>query len=312
MPLGRGVGPRRAGAPPVSTASTAMSPSTSTPLARPWTARPSAKVTSVVRSRRLWALVTTSPSATTTPQPRPPWRPMRTTDGADGVGDAADGVLLFVRSWWSSRSTARDSHLQSASDCIALGMPSPQGLSRPAPGAAADDPGDQGPTAAAVGDRWSLLVVGRLLAGPRRFGELLDDIDGLAPNILARRLARLEAEGWWSASPTRPGRSATPTASRPRARPCRRAADARRLGRPAPRRARRPRPGPPRPCGTALEARWFCPTCDTVVDVAARPTDRRATRRHLSPAARATPVQALRSLRRPHGGAWPREQLSGR
>ena len=68
--------------PPVSTASTVRSPSASTPVARPCTARPSAKVTSVVRSRRLWAFVATRPSPTTTPQPRPPPRPMRTTAGA--------------------------------------------------------------------------------------------------------------------------------------------------------------------------------------------------------------------------------------
>ena len=42
--------------------------------------RPSAKRTDVVRSRRLWALVTTRPAATTKPLPRP-WRPTDTTDG---------------------------------------------------------------------------------------------------------------------------------------------------------------------------------------------------------------------------------------
>ena len=35
-----------------------------------------------------------------------------------------------------------------------------------------------------VGDRWSLLLVEALLPGPRRFNELLEGIDGLAPNIL--------------------------------------------------------------------------------------------------------------------------------
>ena len=46
-----------------------------------------------------------------------------------------------------------------------------------------------------IGDRWSLLVVAALLPGPRRFGDLLADLDGIAPNILSKRLARLEAEG---------------------------------------------------------------------------------------------------------------------
>ncbi|MGH9191931.1 MAG: winged helix-turn-helix transcriptional regulator, partial [Acidimicrobiales bacterium] len=46
-----------------------------------------------------------------------------------------------------------------------------------------------------IGDRWSLLVVAALLSGPRRFGDLLADLDGIAPNILSNRLARLESEG---------------------------------------------------------------------------------------------------------------------
>ena len=46
-----------------------------------------------------------------------------------------------------------------------------------------------------VGDRWSLQVIGALLAGPRRFGDLLALLDGIAPNILSKRLACLEADG---------------------------------------------------------------------------------------------------------------------
>ena len=42
-----------------------------------------------------------------------------------------------------------------------------------------------------VGDRWTLLVVQALLAGPRRFNELLEDIPGIAANILSQRLKRL-------------------------------------------------------------------------------------------------------------------------
>jgi DNA-binding HxlR family transcriptional regulator len=44
-----------------------------------------------------------------------------------------------------------------------------------------------------VGDRWSLLLIEALLNGPRRFGELSQDIDGIAPNILSERLKRLES-----------------------------------------------------------------------------------------------------------------------
>ena len=34
-----------------------------------------------------------------------------------------------------------------------------------------------------------------LLAGGRRFGELREELPGLAPNILTERLRRLEREG---------------------------------------------------------------------------------------------------------------------
>ena len=40
----------------------------------------------------------------------------------------------------------------------------------------------------------SLLVAQALLAGPRRFNELLDEIQGIAPNILSQRLKRLERD----------------------------------------------------------------------------------------------------------------------
>jgi DNA-binding HxlR family transcriptional regulator len=56
---------------------------------------------------------------------------------------------------------------------------------------------DGSPLAAAlerVGDKWSLLLIEALLAGPRRFNELTDAVEGIAPNILTDRLRRLEAE----------------------------------------------------------------------------------------------------------------------
>jgi len=58
-----------------------------------------------------------------------------------------------------------------------------------------------GEAVAQIGDRWSLLVIDALLSGPRRFGELLQDIDGLAPNILSRRLKQLEADAVVVAEP---------------------------------------------------------------------------------------------------------------
>ena len=48
---------------------------------------------------------------------------------------------------------------------------------------------------ARVGDRWTLLVVDALLEGPRRYGELSAAVSGIAPNILAARLRKLEQEG---------------------------------------------------------------------------------------------------------------------
>ena len=59
-----------------------------------------------------------------------------------------------------------------------------------------------------VGDRWTLLVVNALLGGPRRFGELQQEIPDIAPNILTRRLRGLERDALVVARPysTRPPR----------------------------------------------------------------------------------------------------------
>lgn len=46
-----------------------------------------------------------------------------------------------------------------------------------------------------VGDRWTLLVVRDLLAGKRRYGDLLGSAERIPTNILAERLKRLEREG---------------------------------------------------------------------------------------------------------------------
>ncbi len=45
-----------------------------------------------------------------------------------------------------------------------------------------------------VGARWALLIVGRLLDGPQRYGDLQRDL-GVPTNILATRLRELEAAG---------------------------------------------------------------------------------------------------------------------
>jgi DNA-binding HxlR family transcriptional regulator len=46
-----------------------------------------------------------------------------------------------------------------------------------------------------VGDRWTILVLRELLGGPARFGQLRDGLPGIAPNLLADRLKRMEADG---------------------------------------------------------------------------------------------------------------------
>ena len=46
-----------------------------------------------------------------------------------------------------------------------------------------------------VGDRWSLLIVRDLLRGRARFNDLQHSVVGIATNILAIRLKRLEEAG---------------------------------------------------------------------------------------------------------------------
>jgi DNA-binding HxlR family transcriptional regulator len=115
-----------------------------------------------------------------------------------------------------------------------------------------------------VGDRWSLLLVESLLGGPRRFGELLDELDGLAPNILSNRLKALEAQGVLAARPysTRPRRVAyVLTASGAEL------AGALRLlaqwG--SVREAGDRAPLHHASCGTPVQTRWWCPTCERTV-----------------------------------------------
>ena len=46
-----------------------------------------------------------------------------------------------------------------------------------------------------VGDRWTLLVLRELIAGPRRFTDLLAGLPGISTNLLTERLKRLEQRG---------------------------------------------------------------------------------------------------------------------
>ncbi|MET9886481.1 helix-turn-helix domain-containing protein [Streptomyces sp. NPDC006430] len=47
----------------------------------------------------------------------------------------------------------------------------------------------------AVGDRWTLLIVRELLAGPRRYTDLHADLPGVSTDVLATRLKDMEAQG---------------------------------------------------------------------------------------------------------------------
>ncbi|MEE9277884.1 MAG: helix-turn-helix domain-containing protein [Dehalococcoidia bacterium] len=65
-----------------------------------------------------------------------------------------------------------------------------------------------GATLDIVGDRWTLLVVRDLLRGRCRFNELRESVVGIASNLLADRLRRLEDAGvvqrrWYSDAPPR-------------------------------------------------------------------------------------------------------------
>jgi DNA-binding HxlR family transcriptional regulator len=115
-----------------------------------------------------------------------------------------------------------------------------------------------------VGDRWTLLLVSALLDGPRRFNDLLEDVAGIAPNVLIQRLRHLEREGVVVG---------TPYSERPRrvvyeltAAGQELAGALRLLAQWGAGRADDTEPLRHRPCGTPLEARWWCPTCDRVVD----------------------------------------------
>jgi DNA-binding HxlR family transcriptional regulator len=115
----------------------------------------------------------------------------------------------------------------------------------------------------AVGDRWTLLIVAALLDGPRRFGELQQELPGIAANVLTQRLRQLEHNALVVASPysERPPRFVyeLSAAGLELAGVLRLLAGwgARNSGE-----ATAPRHSV---CGTPMEARWWCPTCEQPV-----------------------------------------------
>lgn len=112
---------------------------------------------------------------------------------------------------------------------------------------------------ARVGDRWTLLVVDTLRAGPRRFNDLLGDLSGIASNVLSQRLKRLEAEGVVLSRPyqDRPPRYAYELTAAGHAL----AGALRLLAQWGASQSGTAEPLRHSTCGTPLDARWFCPTC---------------------------------------------------
>ena len=115
-----------------------------------------------------------------------------------------------------------------------------------------------------IGDRWSLRLIGALLEGDRTFSELAEEVDGIAPNILTARLKALQRDALVSARPyqRRPVRMRYSLTA-----PGRRLGDAvslladwgaKRQGSPAVPRHQT--------CGTPLELRPWCPTCEVAVE----------------------------------------------
>jgi DNA-binding HxlR family transcriptional regulator len=117
---------------------------------------------------------------------------------------------------------------------------------------------------ARVGDRWTLLVVEALLPGPRRFNDLLSQIPGIAANILSDRLKRLERDGLLVARPytQRPPRAAYQLT----ADGAELAGALRLLAQWGSRHTDQADPPRHLACGAPLEVRWYCPTCDQLVD----------------------------------------------
>ncbi len=115
-----------------------------------------------------------------------------------------------------------------------------------------------------VGDRWSLRLIGALLDSDHTFGELAAEVDGIAPNILTARLKSLQGQALVLATPyerrpvrmryslTEPGR--------------RLAAAIASLAEWGASREGRGHAARHDACGSPLETRPWCPTCERPVD----------------------------------------------
>ncbi len=113
-----------------------------------------------------------------------------------------------------------------------------------------------------VGDRWTLLVVAALLEGPKRFNELQEELEGIAPNVLSARLKSLAEQALVVPQPysERPPRFAYELSESGRE-----LAGALRLLADWGARAGGGEPYRHDACGCALQARWWCPACEVAV-----------------------------------------------
>ena len=251
------------GAAPVSTRRTARSPSRSTPAGLASARRPSAKVTTTCSPRTLWALVTHEPlphDHTAAARAHPDYgrrsalggighHPRKLFDHRASLPPAVSAGRLRRRPW------PLTCYLQVTIDPMAPRPAGPSALPVPIPAATGLEA-----AMATVGDRWTLVVIEALLAGPRRFSDLQDAIPRVAPNVLTSRLRSLEEGGLV-------GRGALlgPSApvgiprdrGRSRARRC--PASAEPMGG-TPKRGRR-RCAPPPLVRHRARDPWYCPTC---------------------------------------------------
>jgi DNA-binding HxlR family transcriptional regulator len=110
-----------------------------------------------------------------------------------------------------------------------------------------------------IGDRWSPGLVAVLLDGPLRYGELMERLAGISPNILSARLKKLEADGLvvsarYSERPPRFEYQLTESGTE--------LSDLLRLLGAWGARRVSGEGGPVHSvCGTPLQVAWWCPTC---------------------------------------------------
>jgi DNA-binding HxlR family transcriptional regulator len=114
-----------------------------------------------------------------------------------------------------------------------------------------------------VGDRWTLLIIAALLDRPRRFGEIQDELPGIAPNVLTQRLRQLERDALvvaqaYSDRPPRFVYELTTTGHEL-------AGVLRLLAGWGARSTGQENEIRHSVCGTPMEVRWWCPTCEQPV-----------------------------------------------